>query len=125
MPVLTIAPLQEAGVEALAPDIVWNGMAGDFAMAAGNADGGAGGFQAQAPVETAVLLCLFTDGEADPSQLTFEMGGDRRGWVGDGFDLDTGAGEAPIGSLFWLYRRHVLDDMTAAELEAEAQRALK
>lgn len=127
MPGLTITPLGEAGVEVLAPDIVWNGTSGDFALAAGpgNNAGGAGGFVAQHPIETAVLLCLFTDAQCAVSELRFEMGGDRRGWPGDGFDIDTAHNEAPLGSKLWLWRRAALTDLSAAEIEAEARRALQ
>src|SRR4051812_23188738 len=127
MVALTITPLGEAGVELLAPDIVWqNGMVGDFALVESPpADGAAGGLQAQHPIETAVLMCLYTDARCEVRELRFEMGGDRRGWPGDGFDIDTSAGEAPLGSKLWLYRRHQLTDITAAEIEAEARRALQ
>jgi len=122
---LTITPLGEAGVEALAPDIVWTGTFGDFSLVTDPSQGGGGGLQAQHPIETAVLMCLFTDARCDPNELRFEMGGDRRGWPGDGFDIDTAHGEAPLGSKLWLFRRHELTELTAAEIEAEAQRALQ
>lgn len=127
---LVISPLADAGIQVLAPDIVWNGTSGDFAMAAGSADGGAlgsqaGGLQAQAPIATAVIMLLFSDAQADVSQLRFEHRGDRRGWPGDGFDIDTAAGEAPLGSLLWLFRRSTLSDLTASQVAAEAKRALQ
>ena len=122
---LTITPLGDAGVDVLPPDIVWNGTSGDFAVATVPADGGVGGLVARNPYETAVLLLLFSDARIDPSDLRFEMHGDRRGWVGDGFDLDTANGEAPLGSLLWVYRRSVLNDRTFADIQAEARRALQ
>lgn len=126
MVALTITPLGEAGVEALAPDIVWtDGTHGDFALARTPDQGGAGGLQAMHPIETAVLMCLFTDAAAEARELRFEHGGDRRGWPGDGFDIDTAHGEGPLGSKLWLFRRHALTDLTAAEIEAEARRALQ
>ena len=52
------------------------------------------------------------------------MKGDRRGWPGDGFDVDTANGEAPLGSFLWLLRRSTLNEVVFAALKAEAQRAL-
>ncbi len=122
---LTLTPLADAGVSLLPFDIVWNGIVGDFAVSAGGADGPAGGLVSANPLRTAVLLLLFSDQRADPAMLRFEHRGDRRGWPGDGFDVDRGAGEAPLGSLLWLYRRRELLDVTGQEIEAEAQRALQ
>ena len=122
---LTITPLGDAGVETLPPDIVWNGTSGDFAISTAPADGGVGGLVSRNPYQTAVLLLLFSDARLDPSDLRFEMHGDRRGWVGDAFDLDTTAGEAPLGSLLWVYRRSVLSDRVATDIQTEARRALQ
>lgn len=126
MVALTITPLGEAGALVLAPDIEWqNGVVGDFAMVETAAEGGAGGLKARHPIATAILMCLFTDSRCAPRELRFEMGGDRRGWVGDGFDIDAARSEGPLGSKLWLYRRRELTDRTAAEIEAEARRALQ
>ncbi len=122
---LTLTPLADAGVSLLPWDIVWNGTVGDFAVSAGGDDGPAGGLVSANPLRTAVLLLLFSDARADPASLRFEHRGDRRGWPGDGFDVDAAAGEAPLGSLLWLFRRSPLRDATKAQIEAEAQRALK
>ncbi|MGU3665799.1 phage GP46 family protein [Methylobacterium sp. A49B] len=122
---LTLTPLADAGVSLLPWDIVWNGTVGDFAISAGGDDGPAGGFVSANPLRTAVLLLLFSDCRAEDQDLRFEHRGDRRGWPGDGFDIDTAAGEAPLGSLLWLFRRSVLRDATGAQIEAEVQRALK
>lgn len=122
---LTVTPLEDAGVAVLPPDIVWNGFVGDFAISTKPADGGVGGLVARNPIETAVLLLLFTDAQADPTDLTFEQHGDRRGWVGDGFDVDTANGEAPLGSRLWLFRRSVLNAGTLQAIEDEARRALQ
>ena len=121
---LTITPLSDAGVDVLPPDIVWNGFVGDFAIAQVPADGGVGGLVARNPIETAVLLLLFTDTQVDPMDLRFEHHGDPRGWVGDGFDVDVANGEAALGSRLWLYRRSVLIAKTFAEIKAEVLRAL-
>jgi phage gp46-like protein len=126
MVALTITPLADAGVELLPPDIVWqNGTVGDFALVTSADQGPAGGLQGQHPIKTAVLMCLYTDARCEVRELKLGLGGDRRGWPGDGFDIDSASGEAPLGSKFWLYRRHELTDITAAQIEAEAQRALQ
>ena len=122
---LTLTPLADEGVSVLPFDIVWNGFVGDFAVSAGGDDGPAGGLKAANPLRTAVILLLFSDARADPSALRFEHRGDRRGWPGDGFDVDTAGGEAPLGSWLWLYRRAALLDTTADEIAAEAERALQ
>ena len=121
---LTITPLADAGVEVLPPDIIWDGAVGDFAISTRSADGGVGGLIARNPIQTAVLLLLFTDRQVDASDLRFDNQGDRRGWVGDGFDVDTANGEAPLGSRLWLYRRGVLVAKTFGEIEVEIQAAL-
>lgn len=122
---LTLTPLADAGVSVLPFDIVWNGIVGDFAISAGGDDGPAGGLVSANPLSTAVLLLLFSDARAGAVDLRFEHRADRRGWPGDGFDVDTAGGEAPLGSLLWLFRRSALLDITAAQVEAEAQRALR
>ena len=121
----TLTPLADAGVDVLPPDIVWDGTVGDFALSAGGDNGGAGGLVAANPLRTAILLLLFTDARAESYELRSEHRGDRRGWVGDGFDIDRSAGAAPLGSKLWLYRRHELTDLTGLEMAAEAKRALQ
>ena len=121
----TVTPLQDAGVDVLPPDIVWNGFVGDFAVSVLSANGGVGGLVARDPIATAHLLLLFTDAQILPRDLKIGLGGDRRGWVGDGFDVDTVAGEAPLGSRLWLYRRSVLIAKTFGEIEREIRRALQ
>ena len=71
------------------------------------------------------MLLLFTDAQIPARDLKLGLGGDRRGWVGDGFDIDTVNGEAPLGSRLWLYRRAVLVAKTFGEIEREIRRALK
>lgn len=115
---LTITPLEQAGVALLPPDVVWAATSGDFAL------DGRVGLRAANPIQTAILLCLFTDARADADDLRQEHAGDARGWVGDGFDIDASRGETPLGSKLWLFRRHELTDATARLVEAEARRAL-
>ena len=132
---LTLTPLADAGVAVLPPDIVWLradgsragsgfGVRGDFAVAATAADG-AGGLEAKNPLLTAVILCLFTDCRVEDYEIDAGRAGDRRGWPGDGFDVDLAAGEGPMGSKLWLLRRMDLNDQTAMWAQAEAQRALQ
>lgn len=122
---LTLTPLEDAGVEVLPPDIIWNGFVGDFGVSIDPADGGVGGLVARNPIRTAVLLLLFTDAQAETHDLTFEQHGDRRGWPGDGFDVDVASGEAPLGSRLWLFRRSVINAGTLRAIEDEASRALQ
>lgn len=123
---LRIAPLEPATLPVLPHDVVWNDNAqvGDFVMATVPAQGGVGGYQAQNPIATAVMLLLASDMECPNSMLTLGLGGDRRGWPGDGFDVDAARGEAPLGSLFWAMRRTTLTPSVAAQFVAEAKRAL-
>lgn len=112
--IISITPLPGAATELAAPpDIVWNGTVGDFA------DDPDRGLRSESPLETAILIALFTDAPADDSQLRYEHRGDFRGWPGDGIEGD------PIGSRLWLYRREVLTDLVAMEVRAEIIRALR
>lgn len=90
---------QRGGVTLLLPDIVWNGTVVDFAVSAGSDDVPTGSLTAP-PLRTDVILLLFTDARAG----TYKHHGDRRGWLGDGFDVDFSKGKAPLGSKLWLYR---------------------
>lgn len=65
-----------------------------------------GGLQAQNPLATAVWLCLFID-RRKPDWLGEDQK-TQRGWHGDTFDLDTDAGERPLGSLLWTLERAAL-----------------
>ena len=129
-------PLSAAGVVDLPPDIVWltrdgrpaapgePGVSGDFALADGSADGPAGGLRAANPLMSAVIACLFSDAPCEPWQLKPEHEGDFRGFPGDAIDLDEAAGEQPLGSFFWLFRREVLSPQVVLAVPAEAKRAL-
>lgn len=113
----------DAGQDTGPPDIVWDGYRGDFALVTADNHGPAGGLRSGQQLATAVLMLLFTDARAAPEDIRFEHAGDRRGWVGDGFDL--APGETELGSRLWLYRRHELTDETARLIEDEALRALQ
>ncbi len=116
---LKITPLETAGVQVLPFDIVWNNERGDFAVSA------ATGLQASDPIRTAVVMLLFTDARGTDAEMLHADETDKRGWVGDGFDVDTAAGEAPLGSRLWLYRREALTDAVARKFDDEARRCLQ
>ncbi len=66
----------------------------------------AGGLQSIAAIGTAVYLLMFTDAYCPPTHpLAYLADGDNRGYWGDGIDVDTSAGEQPLGSLLWLLGR--------------------
>ncbi len=108
-----------------APDTVWDGFSGDFAPVSRAGQGPLGGLRGGQELATAVMMCLFTDRAADEGDLRMEHRGDRRGWIGDGFDLDRGAREQPLGSRWWLMRREVLSDELARRVEDEGRMALQ
>ncbi len=86
-------------------DSTWNKAAAiaDWALA-GNAPLNSGGLAATAALETAVVLCLFSD-QAMPANhplASYVRDCDPRGWWGDGVDVRADLGEAPLGSLLWM-----------------------
>lgn len=121
---MRIIPLAGEAEPSLAPDLVWDGIMGDLALAEPGETGNRGGLRARAALETAVLICLMSDGRADPEEL---REGDRnRGWPGDNFDMASEAGEAPIGSRLWLLlRRTINDDVVPRLAETYAREALQ
>jgi phage gp46-like protein len=87
----------------------------------------AGGLRAEAALTTAVVLCLFTDRRCPPDHplAKFIDPNDPRGWWGDGIDLRTDLGEAPLGSLLWCLERSVVTDETVNWAQALAIDALQ
>lgn len=89
-------------------DTIWDPatQSADWGLA-GSAEGNAGGLAASAALDTAVILCLFTDRRCPAGHplARFVEDGDPRGWWGDGIDLRRDLGEAPLGSLLWLLER--------------------
>jgi phage gp46-like protein len=117
---MRIIPLTADAEPNLAPDLVWDGLMGDLALA--GPDGLRGGLRARATLETAVLICLMTDARAETAEL--RDGDVNRGWPGDSFDL--AEGEAPIGSKLWLLRRSTVDAVeTPRRAEDYARAALQ
>lgn len=93
-------------------DTVWNvgeGF-GDWALAGPSETLNRGGLQASASLETAVIICYFTDRLCPPDHpLAKYADADRRGWWGDGIDVRADLGEEPLGSLLWLLERSAID----------------
>lgn len=116
---LTITPLETAGVQVLPFDIVWDGARGDFVVSARD------GLQAESPLKTAVTMLLFSDVRGTDSEMERADESDKRGWFGDGVDVATADGEAPLGSRLWLYRREALTDAIARKFDDEARRCLQ
>ncbi|MFC5505165.1 phage GP46 family protein [Bosea massiliensis] len=106
------------------PDILWNGESGDMALAPLTDPGNPAGLVARNPLLTALVMSLESDarGPRDPLDPSVY---DQRGWPGDGFDVDTARGEAPLGSTTWVAFRHPTDDENAQRVVEAAQVALK
>jgi phage gp46-like protein len=89
-------------------DSIWDAERGfaDWALA-GNAPQNSGGLAANAALDTAVTLCLFTDKQLPATHpLAYLVAdGDLRGWWGDGIDVRTDLGEGPLGSYLWVLKR--------------------
>lgn len=117
---IRIVPLGPDAEPLLTPDVIWDGVMGDFAPAGNDEPGNRGGLRAKAQLPTAVLLCLMTDVRADPSEL--RDGDVNRGWPGDAFDLDTSAGETELGSKLWLLRRRAVDEVETPRLAEDYAR---
>ena len=86
-------------------DTVWNPASGsgDWALAGPRDPANPMGLAANAVLETAVILSLFTDRQCPADHpLAKWAGSDRRGYWGDYFLEE---GETPMGSLLWLLER--------------------
>ncbi len=106
------------------PDILWDGQAGDMAVAPLSDASNPAGLLARDPLKTALVLALECDarGPRDPLDPASY---DVRGWPGDGFDVDVARGEASLGSTTWTAYRHPVDDENARRVVEAAQVALK
>jgi phage gp46-like protein len=118
---IRIIPIAAAGEAQLAPDTVWDGRVGDFAIAGADEGENQGGLRARQQLATAVLMCLMTDCAADPSEL--RAGEDNRGWPGDAISLVEGEPARPLGSKLWLLRRRAIDDADTPILAESFARA--
>lgn len=119
---------ETVAARAVPPDLVWQdgtredaaiGYA-DFALARDDESANLKGLQSVSPLETAILIQLFTDARDDSPDAE-----ERRGWFGDVFDLDTRAHECPLGSLLWTLERAALTPDTGLTAVSFAQRALQ
>lgn len=113
-----------------APDLVLvgsgllSGSRFDFALAGPNDRANPLGLRAGQLLATAIALCLWSDGRGEPDPLqSGEM--DLRGWPGDGFDLDTSRGEAPVGSVIWTRFRFPANADNAAAIARAAETSLQ
>lgn len=96
----------------LAPDILFDGVMGDFALADASETRNRGGLRARDALKTAAIICLLSDARVAADEL--RDGDDNKGWPGDSFDLADG--EAAIGSKLWLLRRRTVDDIETPRL---------
>jgi hypothetical protein len=93
-------------------DSVWDAQRGqaDWALAGPNEPGNAGGLRALQAIETAVVLCLFTDRRIDPEHPCYYLAdGDVRGWWGDGIDVRADLNEAAARLLFVVAQARAAD----------------
>lgn len=118
---MRLTAFDPGGEPYLAPDLVFDGRSGDFALAALDAAVNPAGLQSERALTTAVLICLMTDRRVDAAEL--REGDQNRGWPGDSFDMR--AGDHVLGSRFWLLRRRALDDDTIRDAEDYAREALQ
>lgn len=111
------------------PDLLWDtqwdtiNAYGDWVVSGPLEQGNPSGLRSDHTLDTAVLLCLFTDVRADPSDLIPGLQSDPKGWWGDTVDLQ--GFETPLGSKLWLLNRSVLNDQVAALAVLYAQQALQ
>lgn len=131
MPKITIGSLAAEPVAEASWDSVWVGdnstvVGGwaDWLTAGQDAGTSTGGFRSTSPVETAILIQLFTDRRL-PDEFADTEDDGRGGWHGDTFDIDRQSGEGPIGSLLWTLDRASLNNETARRAEHYAAEALQ
>lgn len=96
----------------------------DFALAGPDAGNNALGLQSGQTLATAIALCLMSDARGAPdSSDAAEI--DLRGWPGDGFDIDTARGEAPLGNTVWERFRWPANAANAREIADRFTNALE
>lgn len=81
-----------------------------------------GGLTARSPLNTAILISLFTDRRIETYEPNPTDSSDHRGWWGDGVDLE--ANEQPLGSKLWTLYRSALTDDLAVKARDYAHEAL-
>lgn len=98
---------------------------GDWALAGADEPQNAGGLRAQAPIETAMALCLLTEARARPEDRLPPWIDNRRGWVGDTFDINKSRHEGDLGSRLWTLQWADVTEETRLRAEALAREALQ
>lgn len=100
--------------------LIWNGETGQAECAIAGGD-----FVMDAGLRTAVIISLFTDALADPSDSLPDGTDDRRGWVGDVPPSGSADGVTdPIGSTLWLYEGQRQTEPIRRRIEVSARDAL-
>lgn len=118
---LRIIPLDESEEPYRAPDIGWDGVAGDLLLNELDHPTAPGDLRAEQGLATQVLIHLMTDRRVEDSELP--AGEANRGWIGDSFDqMD---GEGPLGSRLWLLRRRAIHDGIETDVEDYVREALE
>lgn len=95
--------------------LYWDSLAGDLRLLNGDLwrDGG---------LETAIVISLFTDRRASPTDVLPDASPDRRGWWADGVPEIQGD---EIGSLLWLLAREKQQQTVVERAREYAEAALK
>ncbi|WP_242220083.1 phage GP46 family protein [Shinella zoogloeoides] len=118
---LRIIPLDESEEPYRAPDIGWDGVAGDLILNALDHPTAPGDLRAEQGLATQVLIHLMTDRRVEESELP--EGEQNRGWFGDSFDLMDG--EGPLGSRLWLLRRREIYEGIEIDVDDYVREALE
>jgi phage gp46-like protein len=118
---LKIIPVDDGEDPYRAPDLGWDGVAGDLIVNGLSHPQAPGDLRAEQGLATQVLICLMTDRRVDPSEL--RDGDENKGWIGDSFDrMD---GEDELGSRLWLLRRSAIYDGIETVVEAYVREAMQ
>lgn len=100
--------------------LIWNAETGQAECAIAGGD-----LVMDTGLRTAVIISLFTDALADPSDSLPDGTDDRRGWVGDVPPSGSADGVTdPIGSTLWLYEGQRQTEPIRRRIEAAARDAL-
>ncbi|WP_313194597.1 phage GP46 family protein [Shinella zoogloeoides] len=118
---LRIIPLDASEEPYRAPDIGWDGVAGDLLLNALDHPAAPGDLRAEQGLATQILIHLMTDRRVEESELP--AGEPNRGWFGDSFDQTEG--EGPLGSRLWLLRRRAIYDGIEIDIEDYVREALE
>ncbi len=107
-------------------DSVWAGSHADWAVADPSVELlNKGGLQATQRIETAIIICLFTDRRRMSSMITDDESDEPRGWHGDTYDVVAADGEQPLGSFLWTLERGSLTEENLRLAEGYAREALQ